>query len=161
MLLSEARDELVRADNKASILLAILGVALSAVVAGVMTVSWSPGKLAVPWSVMWAIGAAAVLVSVASLVAAVYPRTERGRDDEPGIYYFRDVTRIRTRDQLQSRIEATTPNPLGRLVDQLWAVSGVVNRKYTLIRVAIWAGMLGWVFVVVAVAADEVGRRLT
>jgi Pycsar effector protein len=142
-LLSEARDELTRADQKASILLAAAGVAVGAVVAGMMASGWTPGVLGPPWWLTWSAGAALSLLGIASLLLAVYPRTQQGRDDEAQLFYFRHAAKIATVDDLVRELRRSSEHTFTRSADQLWRVSKVVEAKYTHLRRAIWLLSVG------------------
>lgn len=58
VLLAESREELTRADGKASLLLAALGIGLSAILGAVLAGNWAPFVLASPWEAIWWTGAA-------------------------------------------------------------------------------------------------------
>jgi pycsar effector protein len=142
-LLGEARDELTRADNKASLLLAAAGVAAGAVAAGMVSSGWTPERLQFPWSLAWFTGAVFGLAGIATLVVAVYPRTKRGRDDEAELFYFGHAARIKTPEDLAAELKRSSEHTFERSADQLWRVSQVVATKYALVRVAIWLLGLG------------------
>lgn len=142
-LLAEARDELTRADQKASIMLAAAGVAVGGVVAGMISSGWTPSRLAFPWSMGWVIGAAISLIGVLALVVAIYPRTTRGKDDEAQLFYFGHAAKVRTVDELAAELRRSSTNTFQRSADQLWRVSQVVTDKYRLVRVSIWLLCVG------------------
>lgn len=142
-LLAEARDELNRADQKASILLAGAFVAVGAIVAGMISASWTPARLGSPWSELWITGAMVLMFGILALVYAIYPRTRRGRDDEPDLFYFRQAARITSVGDLETELRRSSAETFRRTADQLWRVSQVVGVKYGAVRVAIWLLGLG------------------
>jgi hypothetical protein len=154
-LLGEARDELTRADQKASILLAAAGVAIGAIVASMVSSGWTPGRLALPWSVVWVVGSAIGLFGVLALVVAIYPRTTRGKDDEAQLFYFGHAAKVRTVEELAAELRRSSANTFQRTADQLWRVSQVVTTKYSLVRVSIWLLSVGGLTCLLASAAGS------
>jgi hypothetical protein len=137
-LLAEARDELTRADQKASILLAAAFVSIGAVVGGVIASGWKPTSLGSPWGVVWQLGAGAAVAGTAALILAVYPRTRHGFDDEAQLFYFGHAARISTIGDLAVELRRSSEHTFTRSADQLWRISRVVTEKYRLVRIAIW-----------------------
>ncbi len=137
-LLTEARDELTRADQKASILLAGTTVAIGAVVSGMIASGWRPDELTPPWSLVWQAGGALGLAGTSALVAAVYPRTRHGVDDEAQLFYFGHAARIATVSDLARELRRSSEDTFTRSADQLWRISRVVTTKYRFVRAAIW-----------------------
>ena len=137
-LLAEARDELTRADQKASILLAAAGVVIGAILAGMISAGWTPTAYSWPWNAVWIAGAASGLLGIAFLVKAVYPRTRRGRDDEAQLFYFRHAAAITSVDELTAELRRSSQRTFERSADQLWRVSQIVGMKYAAVRIGIW-----------------------
>lgn len=143
-ILRAAREELARADAKATTLFAIAGVAVSAVLGGVISGQWSPTRLQgdlAQWT--WWTGTVATAVALVCLGAAVYPRTRRrGRDPRVTAYYG-DVRR-RSRAELARSLARDPESAI--VVDQVFEVSQIVERKYALIKIAFCATGLGALF---------------
>lgn len=140
-LLRTAREELARADAKATTLFATAGVAVSAVLGGVVSGQWSPTRLhgdLARWT--WWMGTAVTAVALVCLAAAVYPRTRRRGRDGRITAYFGDVTR-RTSAELAHAL--ARESGAANTADQVYEVSRIVERKYTLIKVAFCATGLG------------------
>jgi len=140
-LLIATREELVRADNKASLLLAAAGVAVGVTVAGLISRDWSPSMLEnrVEW--LWWLGAASAVYGLWCLGLAVYPTTRR-RGAAPGVVaYFGDVNAYagRPRAELVAALSRSAQREQDRWVDQLVQVSDVAQRKYDRLRHAMWA----------------------
>ena len=89
-ILAETRAEIDRADQKASILLAGVGVAIGAILAGLIPAHWSPSDLGSPWQWIWWLGVAATAVGIVFLLAAVYPRIG-GKPVSKQLNYFGDA----------------------------------------------------------------------
>lgn len=138
-LLAECREEVDRADKKASILLAATGVGIGALLAGLIAGKWSPFQLkdAIQW--LWWTGVAATAGGLWYLACAVYPRTRRRGVDKPeSVAYFGDVLAFPTTAELTSAIAHSSEVSLTRLADQVRQVSLIVDRKYAYIRRAMW-----------------------
>jgi hypothetical protein len=140
-LLSATREELVRADNKASLLLAAAGVAIGVTVAGLISRDWSPHMLdnRVEW--LWWLGAASVVYGLWCLGAAIYPVTARRGAPPAVVAYFGDVNAYadRPRAELVAALSRSARHEQDRWVDQLVQVSDIAKRKYHRLRHAMWA----------------------
>ncbi|WP_433514731.1 Pycsar system effector family protein [Nonomuraea sp. CA-143628] len=154
-LLSEAREELNKADTKAQVLLGIVGIGLGAVAGGLLAGSWSPFTLsnAVEW--LWWAGAAAALAAVIVLASAVYPRLDR-REQSSGVMYFGDVARFASTAAVSSALMRSSTLDLERIADQLRRVSKIVGQKYRLIRWGFWLVLGGTTATVSAVLINLV-----
>ncbi|WP_103960964.1 Pycsar system effector family protein [Nonomuraea solani] len=141
-LLHEAREELNRADMKAQVLLGIVGIGLGAVTGGLLAGSWSPFRLsnAIEW--LWWAGAAAAMTSVVVLARAVYPRLDR-RKQNGAVMYYADVLRFESAAAVSRALMKSSTLDLERIADQLHRVSGIVGRKYRLIRWGFWLLLIG------------------
>jgi pycsar effector protein len=153
-LLSETREELSRVDNKASLLLAAVGVVLGALIGGLAGSRWTPMSLngAVQW--LWWLGVASAATGILSIAAAVYPRIYPRSTPEPGapVYYghvsaYRDIGEFR---QALDRL----PSMRDRLVNQTFVLSGIVQRKYALLRRGLWCLLLTIVACALAVVVS-------
>lgn len=132
--MSEALAEVAIADTKASILLAALRIGFAAVFGGLLEGDWIR-RCCGAWP---ASGGSARFrprfVGYRGLLALAAvpeePAAVRGllRGHVAGIDSFQDFVPI---------LEASTVTAAHRVQDQLWRVSRVVDRKYTLIRVAL------------------------
>lgn len=133
-LLREAREELTRADSKAALLLAAAGVAVGALLAGLLGGKWSPLNLdnRVEW--IWWLGVACVASGIFSIAAAVYPRIHPRRADiNSAPSYYGDVAAFENIAQFRQAIEKV-PSARERLIDQTFQVSRIAQRKYLLLR---------------------------
>ncbi|MGY4978233.1 Pycsar system effector family protein [Streptomyces sp. 900105755] len=133
VLLSEAREELVRADNKAGLLLASLGAALTALLGAIGSGIIAPRLYpVVPQLLIW-VGSAACVPALVLLGLAVAPRL--GSPRRTRTHYFGDVRLARSAAQLEHTVRRT--DPLARDLTQLAALSRITWTKYRCIRLAL------------------------
>jgi hypothetical protein len=138
-LLREAREELVRADGKASLLLAATTVVAATVLAAILNGEWRPARLDLCAQFVWWVGVGAGCWGLVSLAVAVYPRTRRRRGVRAlgVIAFFGDIAGLDA-DQLASAL-TTTARTNSSVVDQLLRISGIAMTKYRWIRMALWS----------------------
>jgi MFS family permease len=152
-LLTETREELNRADAKAQVLLGVASLGIGTVVGGLLAGGWSPLMLRGGLQVMWWLGAGPALVALYLLARAVYPRLTKRPS---GIWYFGDVTRYRSKDQIIEELRRRDPHDLAELAEQIRVVSSLVARKYLLIRWGFWLLLISIVTTVGAGALQAV-----
>ncbi|MEV0594863.1 Pycsar system effector family protein [Nonomuraea cavernae] len=152
-LLSEAREELNRADVKAQVLLGVAGIGLGAVAAGLLAGTWSPLTLhnAVEW--LWWVGVGATLASVGALAGAVYPRLGRPQRDG-SLSFFGDVLRYSTSEEIATALVRSHEPDLVKISEQLLRISVIVGRKYRFIRWGCWLLLGGVVLALTALISD-------
>ena len=137
-LLSESREELVRADNKSALLLASSGIIAGAILAAILAGDWSPQLLAPCVAWIWWLGAVAALGGMISFASSVYPVTKyRGQRPVNVVAYFGDVLTVPPAD-LQARLRATAHSSDARVVDQIRIIAMIVDRKYRGIQTGLW-----------------------
>jgi hypothetical protein len=132
-LLAETREEVARADAKASLLFSAFGVVTSAVAAILVADDWSPFDLhnGIEW--VWWLGAAVAGAALLLLGMAVVPRISHGSSKE-NLYFFAHVAEHATLRELDQQLAVASLDSWKRTVDQLWTVSRVAHRKYVLTR---------------------------
>lgn len=133
-LLAETREEVARADAKASLLFSAFGVVISAVSAVLIADDWSPFQLnnRVEW--LWWAGASLSGIALFLLGWAVLPRVTHV-DHRDRLYYFGHVAEYgKDFDGFAKRFESASDEMWHRTVDQIWAVSKIAKRKYLLTR---------------------------
>ncbi|MFI6479339.1 Pycsar system effector family protein [Nonomuraea sp. NPDC050663] len=140
-LLSEAREELNKADSKAQVLLGVVGIGLGAIAGGLLAGSWKPQDLADSVEWLWWAGVVAALASVGVLSGAVYPRLDR-RNNSGRIMYFHDVSHFRTVDDVTTALRQSAELDLERVTHQLLRLSRIATRKYRLIRWGFWLAVV-------------------
>ncbi|MGO4253021.1 Pycsar system effector family protein [Paenarthrobacter nicotinovorans] len=133
-ILREAREELVRADGKASLLLAAAGIIIGALLAAFLAGTWHPSKLKDCLEWLWWLGTALGSLGIVALACAVFPRTTYRTKRRPGIVsYFGDVVGL-TAQEIEAGIIATADQEGSATYDQVRAISFVVDKKYRWIQ---------------------------
>lgn len=145
-MLSEARDELARADGKAAMLLAVAGVVFGVIAAAILAGSWSPHELDVGYQVMWWIGGGIAAAGTFELCLAVWPRITHELGSS--ITYFNDIALLGEVANVKAALEGGSSEE--RVLVQLVAISGIVRRKFIHIRRAMVLLGAGSVLVLVA-----------
>jgi MFS family permease len=166
-LLAESREELARADGKASILFGAFGVAAGVLLGAVVGGTWSPANFDNGTAeCVWWVGIVGAGLSILLLGLAVLPRVRHGAGRER-LYYFGHVVQYRQRTWLgfPRRGLAPTdeflrdlrhpPTSLDRAADQIWVISGLVQTKYRLIRLALASQAAGVGLVLFAALLDR------
>lgn len=155
-MLSEAREELVRADGKAGMLLAAVMVAASVLGGAAFAGDWSPFDVQNPqrW-LLWG-GLSLWLVAVFELGWAAFPRIGKPKEKDQ-LTYFRHVQMHKSLGELRRTLATAGNDPLQRTTHQLWHVSRVVVSKYRHIRTALVLLFLG-VLLLLAAATLHLSR---
>ncbi|MFD5317907.1 Pycsar system effector family protein [Streptomyces sp. NPDC127098] len=137
-LLGEIRVEINRADSKASVLVAGLGVAVALFGGAAAGGDWSPGSLAPAGRILWWLGAVACVASLAALLLAVTPRYG-GPRWSPGdpLTYFGDIDRARGTGRLREALETTAETAELRLLHALTVNSHIAAIKLRWVRVGL------------------------
>ncbi|MCX4235794.1 Pycsar system effector family protein [Streptomyces ortus] len=129
-LLAEAREELLKADNKAGFLLASMGAALTALLGVILGGAIEPrGYAVVSQILLWA-GCVTCFVSLVQLGLAVTPRV--GRPHHARAHYFGDVNATASVLCLEEAVRRTDSRE--RDLSQLTILSRTVWIKYRCIR---------------------------
>lgn len=155
-LLAESREELTRADAKASLLLAALGIGLSAILAATLAGDWTPFSLKEPYQAMWWVGSACAGISFFCLCGAVYPKVKH-KSGSSGVTYFGDVAAIETLEELRAALRRSETDPHARTITQLHVTSRLAGKKYAFIRAGLLALGLAIAFTLAAVLAAHFG----
>jgi MFS family permease len=154
LLLAESREELTRADGKASLLLAALGIGLSAILGAMLGGDWTPFVLVSPWELIWWVGAGLAGVSLISLCVAVWPRVTHD-SGQSGVTYFGEAARFETVGELTAALKRTETDPVARTVLQLHVISRRADQKYAAIRVGLVVLGLAIALTLAAVLGDH------
>ena len=147
-LLVQAREELIRVDTKASIMLAAVGVALGVVLGDLVSRSWSPFRLPLGAALAWWVGVATISVGIVLLLAAVYPRHRRQIASSAGSHqayvgYYADVAAYRSTAEVVSAIRRSAEHDLELMAEQLLQVSRIADHKYRLLGLGVWLLVAG------------------
>jgi Pycsar effector protein len=152
---AEGREELVRADGKASILLAAAMIVLGALLAAVVAGDWSPSQMSSTfWEMICWAGILAGLAGVAALGAAVFPRVKHS-ENKDSVRFFGDAARMRSAEDLHRSVKQDVAAGVDRTADQLLQISKIVTKKYRLIQAALVLFAIGALLSLGAVAIDH------
>ena len=145
-LLAELRNEVARADGKASVLVGALGMTggvFSGLLAGR---GWTPDELSATATVLWWLALATLGLSLFALLLAVLPRyrSERWTPGRP-LSYFGDIQQAVRQGQLETALGDTGRDPTTGLTQALAELSQIVARKHQWIRTGLIAFCTGTV----------------
>jgi hypothetical protein len=128
-LLSEMREEIGRADTKASILIGAVGMCSGLLAAR------AAAPTGVVSGILWWCGAGAWVVAICFLLLAATPRYRRStwKQDEP-LSYFLDIRRAARAGHLAEAVRSTETEPLAALTVALANTSDIVTAKHRCIR---------------------------
>lgn len=150
----EVREELTKADSKATSLLGVNGLVLGVLAAGAIAGNWTPTDM--KWwaeSPFW-VGLILVLGSEGLLLKAIFPRISHDLENGQA-HYFGHVTGLSTRDDLAKVLEDAN-SPFDHHLDQIWVLSESANVKYVAIQRSIWGFSAGISIGIFAVFANQV-----
>ncbi|MCG8966431.1 MULTISPECIES: Pycsar system effector family protein [Streptomyces] len=139
-LLADLRAEITRADAKAAVLVAALGLSAGVPTALLANARWSPARIPAPAALLWWTGAALLLAALLAALLAVLPRyrTSRWAPGRP-LTYFGDVRRAARSGHLAAALADTGRDPAHGLLVALTETSGIAARKHFWIRVGLIA----------------------
>ena len=148
-MLAEARAEVVQADQKASTLLAGLGIGFGLVLSGQLAGDWDPSQLSTAGEGLWWVGATMAVAAVVAVSLAVWPRFH-AEDAGEGIAYWGHVAVTEDLGAFREAFKDRALSMADRTTHQLWHLAHVVKRKYTCVR---WAmGFAGASIVTIGIA---------
>ncbi|MBD0419156.1 Pycsar system effector family protein [Streptomyces sp. NPDC052309] len=138
------RGEIARADSKAAVLVAALGMTagvLSGLLAGR---DWTPQALSSTGTALWWAGTGALALSLFALLLAVLPRF-RGGTWAPGrpLCYFGDIQQAVRAGRLADALAATDHDPAAAFLAALTETSRIAARKHQWIRTGLIAFCTG------------------
>jgi hypothetical protein len=171
-LLAETREELQKADNKASILLAASGIALSALGSAFAAGTWSPSHLANGDARLWSwISISLALVGLFFIGMAVKPRLHPKETEREALHYFGDIQKFwpkwhrsnraaalaGARAEFDMALEAasTEENIKDRLNAQIWFLGHLAFRKYRLVDIGLWFFALSILLAILALVSER------
>lgn len=152
-MLAEARDDVLKADAKASMVLAALGIGVGAVLGGILAGEWAPGDLSHDSEVFWWIASALVALAIGAAGLAVWPRYNAS-DGSAGIYYWAHIASFDSLSALSAALDADDSSDGDRTRNQMYSLSRIVRKKYRLIRASMLLTLGGVVLLLVTTAAD-------
>ncbi|NEB38665.1 Pycsar system effector family protein [Streptomyces sp. SID14515] len=143
-LLADLRAEIARADSKAAVVVAALGMS-GGVLSGVLVGrDWTPDHLSRTGTCLWWVGTAVLTVALLFLLMAVLPRY-RVSTWTPGspLTYFGDIQRAVRQGRLPEALAVTERLPMASLLTALTETSRIATRKHQWIRAGLLAFCLG------------------
>ncbi|MFD4128256.1 Pycsar system effector family protein [Streptomyces globisporus] len=143
-LLADLRAEIARADSKAAVVVAALGMS-GGVLSGVLVGrDWTPDHLSRTGTCLWWVGTAVLTLALLFLLMAVLPRY-RVSTWAPGspLTYFGDIQRAVHQGRLPEALAATERLPMASLMTALTETSRIATRKHQWIRAGLLAFCLG------------------
>jgi Family of unknown function (DUF5706) len=152
-LLTEAREELGRADGKVSILLATVSVAASIVTGAIVAAHWNPDHLDVWARVLWWLGTAIAGFGIVVLASALAPRVRHHADDPVLLRYFGHAAGFGSPELLLVAVAKVADQQAARTADQLWVISRLVVIKYSRIRIALAAFAVASLLIIASASA--------
>ncbi|MER6547373.1 Pycsar system effector family protein [Streptomyces sp. NPDC001250] len=143
-LLAELRDEIARADTKASVLVAALGMAAGVFTGLVAGKNWSPSRLSAPGTALWWAGSTALALSLVALLLAVLPRFRSGAwaEGRP-LCYFGDIRQAVRAGRLAEALADTDRDPTAAVLAALAEKSRIASSKHLWIRTGLIAFCVG------------------
>lgn len=138
-LLTTGREELHRADTKVSIIFASASAVIVTLMAAALAGGWSPTRLAGPPVLLWWVSTAIAFLAVVLMSATLYPRTRRPGRSGPPITFYGDVARFQDPKALRAALERSATHEFEQLIDQVMQVSRIVELKYRLLAMSMWA----------------------
>ncbi|MEV7524709.1 Pycsar system effector family protein [Streptomyces sp. NPDC091371] len=143
-LLADLRAEIARADSKASVLVAALGMT-AGVVSGLLAgKGWRPGDLSTAAAAVWWTGAVALALALPALLLAVLPRYGSA-EWQPGspLSYFGDIRSAVRQGRLAEALADTDRDPAASLRAAIAENSVIAARKHQWIRTGLLAFCAG------------------
>lgn len=150
LLLAHAREEVTRAEAKASFILAAGGIAAAALLPSLLASDWTPGSWTdSPTAKLWWVGSTLYALAIAILGRTLWPRTETSTPDaNQAPSYYRRIASYSNHKDLAAALSKV--EPLDLVHEQLYEVSKVALAKYKLLKTAL--GLLGIAGILVVVA---------
>ena len=142
-LLDETRDEVTRADQKAGVVLFVLGIGLGALLAGLIRGDWTPIDRGGVTAGMWWLGSIVLLGAVVSAALAVWPRFRASKSSDQ-ITFWGDAGRTSSPEDLAARLDTQELDTGERRVEELWHLSRIVMQKYRFIRAGLLLAGVGF-----------------
>lgn len=139
-MLAEAREDVKHADQKASVILAALGIGFGAVLGGQLAGNFDSGSFSCAGQVVWWAGVLLAVGSVALAVLAVWPRYKLDDSPQFGMTYWGHVAAFRDLREFEGALGDADTTSVRRTNHQLWRLSRLVLLKYRFVRAALILG---------------------
>lgn len=137
-LAAEARGDAQHADQKASLLLASIGVVYGVVVAAQLAGDWSPFENPGTFTpVLWSVGCGIAALAVLAAGAAVWPRYQVRGAAQYGPNYWGHFATYKDVLSLQSALAQNEDTVERSDLQKLLRLSRIVRVKYALVRLSL------------------------
>jgi hypothetical protein len=144
-MLEHARDDVKHADQKASLLFAVLGVGFGAIVGGQLSGGWSYASLPPKVQICLFIGGLAASLAVVAAGLAVWPRYRTNDRPTYGVTYWGHIASLGTPADVKVALEQPDETDGTAAYHQLWSLSRLVLKKYFYVRTALLLAALSGV----------------
>jgi hypothetical protein len=135
-LYASTREEITRADAKATTLLGVASLLLGLLIAGAIAGDLDPRQLPVVAEGFFWAGSCCGIGSVVALCYSVFPRIDHDKTAWQ-VRYFGHVLRLKNREELSAALERND-DEFDQHVDQIYVLSDTVQKKYRGIQWAMW-----------------------
>jgi hypothetical protein len=139
-MLAESRDDVKHADQKASVILASLGIGFGAVLGGQLAGNFDPAAFSGVGQAVWWAGVVLAVSSVALAVLAVWPRYRLDDSPQYGITYWGHVAAFKELRDFEEALDGGVATGEHRATHQLWRLSRLVLLKYRFVKAALILG---------------------
>ena len=136
VILEHTREDLTKADTKASILFAVVGVVVGALVASSAASGWTPNRFHGAPRVFIISALVSIMCAITLLGAAIYPRIRVRSGDR--VTFFGQVVSYGSPEALQDALNAEVSQAWPRATEQLLELSKITLLKYRLIQGSVW-----------------------
>lgn len=136
-MVDEARDDVQHADQKASLMFAVLGVGFGAVVGGQLSGSWMYTTLSAGGQLCWWSGGIAAALAVVAAGLAVWPRYKTNDRPAYGVTYWGHIASFGGPAELKIAMEKPDETDGVAAYHQLWSLSRLVQKKYFYVRASL------------------------
>ncbi|MEU2492777.1 Pycsar system effector family protein [Streptomyces sp. NPDC007883] len=139
ILVAETREELIKADQKANLLLAAMGVAVAALIGAFASARVSPFSFPAWGQIPFWLGCVIMLAALESLARAVLPYPGSGKAGR--MHYFGDVSENNHSWETALALASST-NLAERDIQQFVILAASVTNKYRWIRRGIFSAAI-------------------
>ncbi len=134
-MLQHTREDLAKADTKANILFAVVGIVAGGLFASALSDKWTPVELTFPAEAVAWLAILALLAALVLLGLAIFPRIKVRSPRR--LTFFGQVRTIATVAELEDELEREASRTENRDAEQLLTLSKIAWIKYRLIQAAL------------------------
>jgi hypothetical protein len=150
-MLAETREDVKHADQKASLLLAAVGVGLGALLSSQLQPdAWRPSQLTAAAGAAYTLGLLLSATSVLTAGLAVWPRYDLHQKAQYGYTYWGHIAGYRTLAAFEKADTERHIDERARTRHQLWELSRLTLIKYRMIRTSLTSAGIAALALVIA-----------